>query len=124
MTAQVEPRILDFGLNTIANEATHITLCQAEPTNVTMASLGNANCIGIGAAVFSAPSTHANGGRCVTSSTITDGTIVTTGTVAWWSIIDAVNDRLLAHQVLVNSGPETAGNHFTLSVLTVRLPAQ
>ena len=96
MTAQVESRVLDFGLVALTNEATHVTLCMNEPTNITLASLGNANCIGIGSVVFSPPSDHSVNGRYVISNAITDGTIVTTGVTAWWAVIDAVHDRLLA----------------------------
>jgi hypothetical protein len=116
MTAQLANRVLDYGLAVITAEATHITVCMNEPTNITLASVGNANCIGIGSAVFSQPTDHyPSGGRCVTSVEITDGTILSNGTCGWYAIIDVVHDRLLCHQVLTNGGrQETPGNSWTM----------
>jgi hypothetical protein len=128
MTAQLESRILDFGLNELDTLATHIVICAAEPTVYSLASIGAANSLGnkaFGAGgAFSVPSDHSVNGRFVASTNITDGTIVTTGTAAWWAVIDSPNARLHAHQSLSATQAVTSGNTFTLSSFTIRIPSQ
>jgi hypothetical protein len=128
MPGTLESRILDFGLNELDTLASHIVICATEPTVYTAASLTNANCLGnkaFGAgACFGVPSDHSVNGRFVASVNITDGTILTTGTAGWWAAIDSPNARLHAHQSLSATQAVTAGNTFTLSSFTIRIPSQ
>jgi hypothetical protein len=128
MAAQLESRVLDFGLNELDTLATHIMICAAEPTALSLCSVGAANSLGYKAfsagGAFGVPSDHSVNGRFVASTNITDGTIVTTGTAAWWATIDSPNARLLAHQSLSATQAVTSGNTFTLSSFTIRIPSQ
>jgi hypothetical protein len=128
MAAQLESRILDFGLNELDTLATHVVICAAEPTVYSLCSVGAANSLGYKAfaagGAFGAPADHSVNGRFVTSTSITDGTIVTTGTAAWWAAIDSTNARLHAHQSLSANQAVTSGNTFTLSAFTIRIPSQ
>jgi hypothetical protein len=128
MVASLESRILDFGLNELDTLATHVMICAAEPTVYSLCSVGAANSLGnkaFGAgAAFGVPSDHSVNGRFVASTAITDGTIATTGTAGWWAVIDSPNARLHAHQSLSATQAVTAGNTFTLSSFTIRIPSQ
>lgn len=127
MVAHVEPRVLDLGLNVLDTEATHIYICNAEPTTFTGASstnaLGSKN-FGAGAA-FGAP---ANGGasnsRKVSSTAITDGAVTATGTATHWVVTDNANSRLLAVGSLAASQAVTNGNTFTLASFDIQLAGQ
>jgi len=126
MTARLENRVLDFGLNVLDTEATHIVICASEPTDYSLCSVGAANSLGykdFGAgSAFGSPASHSVNGRYVASTAITDGTIVTTGTAGWWAAIDTVNSRLLAHQALSASTGVTSGNNFTMATFNIRIP--
>jgi hypothetical protein len=128
MPGTLESRILDFGLNEMDTLATHIVICAAEPTVYSLASINAANSLGYKAfaagGAFGAPSDHSVNGRFVASTAISDGTIVTTGTAAWWAAIDSTNNRLHAHQSLSATQAVTSGNTFTLSSFTIRIPSQ
>lgn len=123
----ISTRVLDFGLDVLRSEATAIVLCQLEPIDYSLASLGGVNCIGyrlFGAgSTFGAPGPADPNGRKVTSTAITDGTIMTSGSVQFWAAIDTDHGRLLGYAPLVNGGPENAGNRFSLSAVSVRIPA-
>ncbi len=109
------------------NEATHIVLCEVEPTAYRLCSIGAANCLGyksFGAGnAFNGPSAHSVNGRYVASTQVTDGTIVTSDTVAWWAAIDSAANRLLAHQAMASGGTAEAGQQFSLASFNVRLPS-
>lgn len=128
MAASLENQVLDFGLDSLDTEGTHIMVCASEPTAYSLCSVGAANSLGYKAwaagGAFGAPSNHSVNGRYVASTAVTDGTIVTTGTAAWWAAIDSTNSRLLAHQSLSASQAVTSGNTFTLSSFTIRIPSQ
>jgi hypothetical protein len=121
-------RVLDFGLNVLDTEATHIMVCAAEPSVYSLCSLGAANLLGYKAwsagGAFDSPSAHSINGRFVASTAITDGTIVTTGTAGWWAAIDGDNGRLLAHAALTETQETTAGNIFGMPSISVRIPSE
>ncbi len=127
MTAQVEDRVLDFGLNDLDTLATHIYIVAnaTEPTSLAIAtgatsSLGYKS-FGAGGA-FGTPQAGTGTSRKVSSTSVTDGTIVTTGTAGWWAATDNTNSRLLAHGTLASSQSVTAGNSFTLSIFDITIP--
>lgn len=127
MAANVDSRVLDYGLSALKSEATHIYICNAEPTTYTAATstnaLGNKN-FGAGN-VF--PAAIANGtpnGRKLTTAAVTDGTVTGTGTATNWAICDSVNSRLLAVGSLAAAQAVTSGNVFTLAAFDIRLPNQ
>lgn len=125
MAASLEDRTLDFGLNELDALATHVRICNTEPTNYTQATttyvLGYKSW-GAGAG-FSSPSAGSPNGRQVSSMAITDGTITTGGTANWWAVTDESNSRYLAHGTLQASQVVSAGNTFTLGSFNIKIPA-
>ena len=124
MTAQLETQALDFGLNQLHTNTTHITICSGEPTSyalATGASLLGYNSFGASNA-FGAPATSSTSLRAVTSAAITAGTITTTGTANWWAAVDETNSVLYAHSSLSASQVVTAGNTFSLAAFNISIP--
>lgn len=122
MAAQLEDRVLDLGLNVLDAEATGIYICAAEPdtyAKATTTALLGYKTWAAGSAVGS-PSAGSPG-RQVTTTNITDGTITTAGTAAWWAICDTVSSRLLAHQSLAATQVVAAGNTFTLAPFNIKM---
>lgn len=126
MAASLEDRVLDFGLDVLDTESTHIRICNSEPTTYAQAtttyvlgfkSFGAGN-------VFGSPAAGTPNGRKVTSAAVTDGTITTSGTANWWAITDEASSRLNAHGALSASQVVTSGNTFTLSAFDIRIPNQ
>jgi hypothetical protein len=119
-------QVLDFGLLEMSN-ATHMCIVELEPTAYSLASIGAANCLGYKADagnIFGAPSDHSVNGRCVASAAITNGTLVTTGTAAWWCAIDSVNARALSYGSVSPAHATTAGELFAMNSVSVRIPSQ
>lgn len=118
-------RTLDVGLSELDTICDKIYVCGASPTSYSDAtsganSLGSKNW-GAGAA-FGAPAARSGGGRQITSSAITDGTISTAGTVACWAAVDSANSRLLASGSLSGGKAVTVGQVFTLGAMTFGIP--
>lgn len=116
---------LDNGLTVLDTVCDKIFVCAAAPSSYSNAtsganSLGSKNW-GTGAA-FGAPAARSGGGRQITSTAITDGTISTAGTVAYWAAVDSANSRLLAYGSLTGGKAVTVGQVFTLSALTIGIP--
>jgi hypothetical protein len=126
MAASLEDRVLDNGLSALDTEPTHIEICNNEPTtyaSATTTSLLGFKSFGAGA-VFGSPAAGSPNGRKVTSAAVTDGTITTSGTAAWWAITDHANSRLLAHGSLSATQVVSSGNTFTLAAFDIRIPNQ
>lgn len=124
MAGVLNSLVLDFGLDVVADEATHIVVCSSEPTAYSLCSIGSSNLIGyksFGAGgCFGSPESY-EGGRKIDMTAITDGTITTTGTVRFWCAIDEVNGRMLGYAPISNPGVETAGNQFKMPTLSIRM---
>lgn len=127
MAAELDPRVLDFGLNVLDTESTAIYIVSSatEPSNYALATAG-AGSLGFksfgAGGVFGSPANDGGGnGRKVSSVAVTDGTIVTSGTAAWWAIVAAASS-MHAHGSLSSNQVVTAGNTFTLASfdITVR----
>lgn len=132
MAVQIDDRTLDFGLNELDAVATGIYICaSAEPTTYAIATTTASTTGALGWKTFAAgglfgspaAATDANGRR-VTSTSITDGTIVTNGTAHWWAVVDSANSRLLAHGTLQADQAVTGGNTFTLSQFDIVVKAR
>ncbi len=126
MTAQLEDRVLDRGLNVLDTESAAIYICSAEPTSYASATSGAASLgyksFGAGG-VFASPSAAADAnGRRVTSAAVSDGTIVSSGTAAWWAIV-ATATSFHAHGSLASNQVVTAGNTFTLASFDITVRA-
>lgn len=128
MVAQLEDRVLDLGLNVLDTESTAIYIVSSatEPTTYALATSG-AGSLGFksfgAGAVFGSPAAAADtNGRRVTSAAVTDGTIVTSGTAAWWAIVAGASS-LHAHGSLSANQVVTAGNTFTLAAFDITVRA-
>lgn len=124
----LEDRVLDLGLNVLDAESSDIVIASGEPTAYSLTTAGAANQLGrkaFGAGnAFGAPAAGAPNGRKVSSAQVTDGTITTSGTAAWWAVVDVGNTRLLAHGSLSATQVVTSGNTFTLGAFDIRIPSQ
>jgi hypothetical protein len=108
---------LDAALAKVA-EATHIYICNAEPTTYTQASATFA--LGVKAApTFAAAADGTPDGRKIVLNAITAGTTNTTGTGSHWALVDQANSRLLATKALAASQVLTAGNPWSLAAVDV-----
>ena len=124
MVAQLEDRVLDFGLNVLDTESSFLSVCSAEPTTIAIAATSGLlgfKSWGVGL-VFGAPAAGAPNGRKVSSAAISDGTITTSGTASWWAVYAA--GTLHAHGTLSAAQVVTAGNTFTLTSFDIRIPNQ
>jgi hypothetical protein len=126
MTAQLETVALDYGLNQLHTNVTHITICSAEPTTYGQATVGGTNLLGFnsfGASnAFGVPATSTTSLRAVTAAAVTAGTITTTGTANWWAAVDETASVLYAHGSLSASQVVTAGNTFSLAAFNISIP--
>ena len=122
MTAQLEDAILDGGLTLIDTGATRIVICQAEPTSFGLATWNQTNCLGwkswAAGGAFGSPAAGSPG-RKVTSTVVSDGTIATSGTAAWWAVVTEA--ALYAHGSLSASQVVTAGNTFSLAAFDIKM---
>ncbi len=125
MTAQLESRVLDLGLNVLDTESTSIYLCSVEPTTFELATAGAGSLghktFGAGG-VFNSPTVATDGnGRKVTSNPVTDGVIDRNGNATWWAVVGI--DALHVHGQLSSSQQVYAGNAFTLSAFDITMRA-
>ena len=119
--ATLNDRVFDNGLTVLDTEANKILVTSQEASTYTEANatyaLGNSTSLSI-----SAPADRTGGGREVTVSAISDGTVTGTGTVTHYALVDTSNSRLLATGSLTASQAVTSGNTFTLGAFTVGIP--
>ena len=119
--AVLHDRVFDNGLTVLDTEANVLHICGTLPTTYTEAtatySLGNKS-----APTVSAPADRTGGGRKVTVSAITDGTVTATGTAVYYALCDTVNSRMLAQGSLSSSQAVTSGNTFTLGAFDIGIP--
>jgi len=124
MPPSLEDVVLDLGLNVLDTLPTHINICNTEPTTYAQATttyLLGFKSVAAGS-VFTAPAAASPNGRKVASVAVTDGTITTSGTAAWWAI--TATNTLYAHGSLSASQAVTSGNTFTLASFEIRIPNQ
>ncbi len=119
--ATLNDRVYDNGLGIFATEGTRLDICSTEPTTYTQATstytLGNKTSITI-----SAPAAKAGGGREVTISAISGGSVTGSGTAAYYAISDPGNSRVLATGPLSASQSVTSGNTFSLASFKIGIP--
>jgi len=116
--------VLNNGLTALHNNASHIYICSAEPTNFADATvnfaLGNYN-FGPGLAVSTPVNAVPNGSK-VTTTAVTAGSVTGTGTASRWAIVDVPNSMLLVDNDLAASQAVTAGNVWSLPAFDFRIP--
>jgi hypothetical protein len=119
--ASINDRVLDNGLTVLDTEANRVDITSAESTTFAEATssqtLGNKTSISI-----SAPADRTGGGRKVTLSAISDGTVTGTGSATHYAITDTTNSRLLVTGSLTASQSVTSGNTFSLETLDIGIP--
>ena len=119
--ATLGDRVFDNGLTVLDTEANRLDICSQEPTSYAEATstytLGNKTTPTIGT-----PADRGAGGREVTVSAISDGSVTGSGTASHFAITDTVNSRLLATGILGSSQSVTSGNTFSLSSFTIGIP--
>lgn len=126
MATRLGPRVLDFGLNVLDTEATHIHICSAEPSsfaNVAAVTLGNKN-FGAGNAFGSPADGSTTDSRKVASAAITDGTVTGTGTATHWAAVDQTNSRLNGTGPLPTPIAVVSGSQFALGSFEVEKPGR
>ena len=119
--ATLNDRVFDNGLTVLDTEANRIDVTSQEATTYAEATstytLGNSTSLSIGS-----PADRSGGGREVTASAISDGSITGTGTASHYAIVDTSNSRLLVTGSLSASQSVTSGNTFSLASFTVGIP--
>lgn len=119
--ATIADRVLDQGLTVLDTEANRVDVTSQEATTYAEATstytLGNSTSVTI-----SAPADRTGGGRKVTMSAISDGSVTGTGTATHYAIVDTSNSRLLVTGSLTASQSVTSGNTFSLEALDVGIP--
>ena len=119
--ASLGDRVFDSGLSALDTEASHLYITSAEATTYTQAATTYA--LGVKATpTVSAPADRSGGGREVTISAITDGTVSANGTATHYALVDQTNSRLLATGSLSASQAVTSGNTFTLTSFKIGIP--
>jgi hypothetical protein len=119
--ASLGDRVFDNGLTVLDTEVSHLYITSAEATTYTQAATTYA--LGVKATpTVSAPADRTGGGREVTVSAITDGSVTASGTATHYALVDQTNSRLLAVGALTASQGVTSGNQFTLSSFKIGIP--
>lgn len=121
MAAYLNDRVYDNGLTVLDTEASHLYITSAQAATYTEAITTYA--LGSKATpTVSAPGARAGGGREVTVSAITDGSVTGNGTAGYYALVDSANTRLLAAGALSASQSVTSGNTFTLTSFKIGIP--
>lgn len=134
MTATIHSDILDNGLLYL-RDGTHgvktTRICKTQPTTYTEATtapgtgnnglLGTKTWTNVGTDAIGAPAAGTGTGRKVATTAITDGSITTTDTAAWWALTSTADTKLLVTQALSSSQAVTSGNTFTLASADIQL---
>ena len=119
--ASLGDRVLDNGLSALDTEADKLFITSAEATTYTQAATTYA--LGVkNTPTVSAPADRTGGGREVTISAITDGSVTGNGTATHYALVDSANSRLLAAGALSSAQAVTAGNTFTLTSFKIGIP--
>jgi hypothetical protein len=121
MAAILHDRVFDNGLTVLDTEADKLYITSSQATTYTEAittyALGVKN-----TPTVSAPADRTGGGREVTVSAITDGSVTGTGTAGFYALVDSSNSRMLASNALSATQSVTSGNTFTLTSFKIGFP--
>ena len=112
--------VFDDGLSTLTTNGTRLDICSTEPTTYAEATstytLGNEGTLSIGS-----PADRTGGGREVTVAAISDASVTSTGTAAFYAITNG-SDTLYATGSLSSSQGVSSGNTFSLGSFTIGIP--
>lgn len=113
--------VLDAALSLIDSSTENLYILSADPgltwSNIALYDLGVKATPGI-----SAPGDRGAGGREITISAITDGSVTDTGTATHYALTDDSETIILASGALSSSQAVTDGNTFTLTEFTIGIP--
>jgi hypothetical protein len=119
MADYIHPDVYDNGLVTLTNATSKVLhICSAQPANyagvaaVTLATKSSPT--------VSSPGARTPNGRKVTISAITDGTINTQGTGAYFALVDGT--RLLAAGDCSNSQTLYTANPLSVAAIDIGIP--
>ena len=113
--------VFDSGLSVLDTLVENLYICSTLPTTFTEAS--STYKLGTKASpTVSAPGDRTGGGRKVTVSAITDGTVSATGTAGFYALTDDSASKLLAQGDLSSTQAVTNGNTFTLTAFDIGIP--
>lgn len=115
---------LDALLNYIDTNGANLYITDSEATSYADATTapGTGSMLGSKTGItISAPSDRTGGGRKITISAITDGSVSTSGTATHWAITNG-SDTLIATGPLSASASVTSGNAFTLTAFDIGVP--
>jgi len=121
--ATLNDEVFDSGLDWLDTNAINLYICSAEPATYGEATTGGTYALGNKATITcSAPGNRGAGGREVTVSAITDGTVTNTGTAAYWAIVNPSGSVLVCTGSLSSGQAVTSGNTFTLTEFKIGIP--
>jgi hypothetical protein len=118
--------VFDLGLSQLrlkanSGQVEKLHILKADPgltyADVTTHTLGNKNTPAI-----SAPADRGAGGREVTISAITDGSVTATQTASHYALVDETGTKVLASGALSTTQAVTSGNTFTLTEFKIGIP--
>ena len=113
--------VFDSGLDTLDTDTENLVILSADPGltwgNIATYLLGTK-----ATPTISAPADRTGGGREVTISAITDGSVSATGTASHYALTDDSATKILASGALASSQSVTSGNTFTLTEFKIGIP--
>ena len=113
--------VFDSGLSVLDTLVENLYICSTLPT--TFAEASSTYALGVKATpTVSAPADRTGGGRKVTVSAITDGTVSANGTAGFYALTDDSLSKLLAQGDLSATQVVTSGNTFTLTAFDIGIP--
>lgn len=115
--------IYDNGLAPLTTLVENLYICSALPATFAEASSTYKLATKAGPTITGPTDRASGGGREVTVGAISDGTVNTTGTGAYYALCDNSASKLLAAGDLASSQALTAGNPFTLTSFKIGIPA-
>ena len=119
--ALLNDRVFDNGLTVLDTEADELWVCSGSET-LTYATLNSQKLGTKSTPTVSSPADRSGGGREVTVSAISDGSVTASGTAALWALVDTGNTRVLSVQSLASTLAVTSGNTFTTDEATIGIP--
>lgn len=112
----------DSGLSYLTSNVNKVVLCSQSPTTFTEANvtykLGEKTSYTVGS-----PANKAGGGREVTASAVSGGSVTSSGTATHVAYLNTTGSELLAVRQLASSVAVTSGNTWSYSAQTIGIPA-
>ena len=113
--------VFDSGLSVLTTLTENLYICSSLPT--TFAEASSTYKLGTKATpTVGSPADRSGGGREVTVSAITDGTVGANGTAGFYALTDDSASKLLAQGDLNSTQVVTSGNTFTLTSFKIGIP--